>query len=134
MKIRELLSLFIFTAVLALAAPSVAGDTAAPKSNQELKQAFASGKKTVIFFLNPMGAPCRAQNDVLQKLHADRAKKFNIVNIDATRPSDQKVFYDYGVRGLPSIVIVDSRGNIGRVFPPGVQSYETLAHVLDSIK
>jgi thioredoxin-related protein len=48
--------------------------------------------------------------------------------------NDQKAFYDYGVRSLPSLVLVDKNGKIGRVFPPGIQSADTLASALDGLK
>ena len=134
MKRRVLTALIVFAYLLVSGLLTAYGNTSAPRSNHDLTQAFGSGKKTVVFFLNPMGNPCRAQNEILQKLQSDRGRKFNIVYVDATKPSDQKVFYDYGVRGLPSVVIVDSAGNIGKVFAPGIQSYETLSQVLDSLK
>ena len=47
---------------------------------------------------------------------------------------NQKAFYDYGVRSLPSLVLVDKAGNISRVFPPGIQTYEALAAAIDGVK
>ncbi len=134
MKKRSLSILYLIASILVLGVLTAYGSTAAPQSNNDLKQAFSSGKKTVVFFLNPQGGPCKAQNEILQKLHNDRGKKFNVVYVDANKPVNQKAFYDYGVRGLPSVVIVDSAGNIGKVFSPGIQSYETLAQTLDSLK
>jgi len=46
-------------------------------------------------------------------------------------PADQQAFYDYGVRNLPTMVLVDSKGKISRAFPPGIQTYEALAAALD---
>ncbi len=107
----------------------------APLSTNELKAAVSAGdRSTVVFFQNPAGGPCRAQNEVLQKLRQDRKGSFNIVPVSVTRPQDQKAFYDYGVRSLPSLVLVDRAGRIARVFPPGIQSYETLAAALDKAK
>jgi hypothetical protein len=47
---------------------------------------------------------------------------------------DQRAFYDYGVRSLPMVVLVNKAGMISRVFPPGIQNYETLAAALDGEK
>lgn len=110
---------------------SGAGSTPAPLSTPELKQAFTAGKKTIVFFLNPQGGPCKAQNEVLTKLHQDRGGKFSIAYVNAMNPADQKAFYDYGVRSLPTVVLVDSKGKISRSFPPGIQTYEALAKALD---
>ena len=111
-----------------------AGETPAPKSTPELKQAIGSGKKTVVFFLNPGGRPCQNQKAILLKLQQDMKDSFNIAYIDANKAEDQKAFYDYGVRGLPSVAVVDGKGNIGKLFPPGIQTYETLMQTLNSTK
>jgi len=110
---------------------SGAGGTPAPLSTPELKQVLGAGKKTVVFFLNPQGGPCKAQNEVLAKLHKDRGGNFSMVYVNAMNPSDQQAFYDYGVRSLPTVVLVDSRGKISRNFPPGIQTYDALSAALD---
>jgi thioredoxin-related protein len=110
------------------------GNTSAPSSTVELKQAIASGKKTIVFFMNPAGIPCGQQNEILKKLYQDKGAGFNIAYVSAIRPEDEKAFYDYGIRSLPSLVLVDSSGNISRHFPPGIQSYDTLAQALDSMR
>jgi thiol-disulfide isomerase/thioredoxin len=134
MKAKATLVTLAAICILAIGSLAVAGDPPAPLSTPELKQAFASGKKTVVFFQNPAGGPCKAQNEILQKLHKDKGSNFNIAAVSAMKPEDQKAFYDYGIRNLPSLVLVDSKGRISRVFPPGIQSYETLTKALDSIK
>lgn len=122
--------------VLALltAGPVLAGNAAAPLSTPELREMIASGKKnTIVFFLNPLGGPCRAQNRILRKLVKDRRDSFNVALVSTENPKDRKAFYDYGVRNLPTIVLVDKSGSVSRFFPPGIQSYETLAAALDRI-
>jgi thiol-disulfide isomerase/thioredoxin len=134
MKIKMILvflTVFLFSAVQAW---SGAGSTSAPLSTPELKQAFSSGKKTVVFFINPFGKPCKEQDMILQKLHKDKNGDFNIAYVHSTKPENQQAFYDYGIRSLPSLVLVDKSGRISRHFPPGIQSYETLTQALDSIK
>ena len=110
------------------------GNAPAPRSNAEISQAISSGKKTVVFFMNPAGIPCGQQNEILKKLYQDRGGNFNVAYVSAIRPEDEKAFYDYGIRSLPSLVLVDSSGNISRHFPPGIQSYDTLAQALDSMR
>ncbi len=122
-------------ALLCTTALAWAGDMTAPLSTPELKQAIGAGKKpTVVFFLNPNGGPCKAQNEVLQKLQKDRKANFNIAYVSALEQQNQQAFYDYGVRSLPSVVIVDKNGKISRVFPPGIQSPEALSAALDGAK
>ncbi len=121
-------------AVLWTAGQAYAGPPA-PLSTPELQKVIGSGKKnTVVFFLNPEGGPCRVQNEILQQLYKDRGAKFNIAYVSATQPGNEKAFYDYGVRGLPSLVVVDKEGKVARVFPPGIQSYQVLAATLDGMK
>lgn len=111
-----------------------AGSPSAPLSTPEIKQSVNSGKKTIIFFLNPNGGPCRAQNEVLTALQRDRKNNFNVAYVSAMQQENQRAFYDYGVRGLPTLVLVDGSGKINRVFPPGIQSYDALAAALDGVK
>ncbi len=114
---------------------AVAGNPPAPLSTPELRQIITPGtKNTIVFFLNPQGGPCRAQNEILQKLLKDRGGRFNIAYVSTLDPRNEKAFYDYGIRALPSLVIVDRGGKIARFFPPGIQSYEILASALDGIK
>ncbi len=124
----------MITAASCQSSTGSAGSAAAPQSTPELKQALSAGKKTVVFFLNPQGGPCRAQNDILVKLQQDKGGSFNVSYVSALQPENQQAFYDYGVRSLPTMVIVDSSGKIGRVFPPGIQDYQTLAAALDGTK
>jgi thioredoxin 1 len=126
---------FIAMLLTAVVSEVGAGSAAAPLSTPELRQVIGSGKKnTVVFFLNPNGAPCKAQNEILLKLLKDRKNNFNLAYVSAMKPENQKAFYDYGVRSLPTLVLVDKSGNIGRVFPPGIQNYETLTAALDGMK
>src|SRR5512134_1166952 len=131
---RTLMTLAVVL-LLAVAGQAKAGSTMAPLSTPELKQAIVSGKKnTVVFFINPTGGPCKAQKQVLEQLLKDRGSSFNIAYINALQEENQRAFYDYGVRSLPTVVLVDKQGRIARFFPPGIQSYETLATALDGIK
>jgi thioredoxin 1 len=135
---RRTALVFTFLAALAMLAgcetKSAAGP-AAPLSTPALQQTIGAGSRpTVVFFLNPQGGPCQAQNGILEKLTKDRSGSFNVAYVSSLLPENEKAFYDYGVRNLPSMVLVDKDGKISRVFPPGIQSYETLAAALDGVK
>lgn len=132
MKKRILLAVSV--AIFAVSSIAFAAATA-PLSTPELKQTIgANSKATLVFFQNPYGGPCKAQRGILDKLHQDRKGNFNIASVNAMNQNDQKAFYDYGVRSLPSLVLVDKYGKIARVFPPGIQNQETLAAALDGVK
>lgn len=124
-----------FISLAVLAGTLFAANSMAPLSTPEIKKAIRAGNKnTIIFFQNPMGGPCRAQNEILQRLSKDRKNAFNIAPVSTMNSADRKAFYDYGVRSLPTIVLVDKKGAIASFFPPGIQSYETLAAALDAVK
>lgn len=126
---------FIVLAALLAACESKSAAPMAPLSTPALQQTIGSGgKSTIVFFLNPQGGPCQMQNGVLEQLHKDRSGNFNVAYVNALKPEDEKAFYDYGVRNLPSMVLVNKAGRIDRVFPPGIQSYDTIAAALDSVK
>jgi thioredoxin-like negative regulator of GroEL len=132
---KRVVSTVLAALLFSTAALSLAGGAPAPLSTPELKQNIGTnGKATLVFFQNPFGRPCKMQKEVLDKLQSDRKGSFNLVSVNAMDQNDQKAFYDYGVRSLPSLVLVDKNGKIGRVFPPGIQSVETLASALDGLK
>ncbi|HIJ88133.1 MAG TPA: thioredoxin family protein [Desulfuromonadales bacterium] len=127
--IITLLAVSVFvTASFASAAPK------APLSTPILSQSIGKGKPTLVFFQNPNGGPCKAQQQVLDKLTEKRKGTFTLAPVNAMDQNDQKAFYDYGVRSLPSLVLVDKAGTISKVFPPGIQSIETISAALDGLK
>ena len=128
-RIIALMAATVFaTASLALAVPK------APLSTPALSQSIGKGKPVLVFFQNPNGGPCKAQQQVLDKLTEKRKGTFAIAPVNAMEQNDQKAFYDYGVRSLPSLVLVDKAGAISKVFPPGIQSIETITSALDGLK
>jgi len=129
-----ILGVFMTAALFIAAGQAPAGSTAAPLSTPELKKSIGAGKKTIVFFLNPQGGPCRAQNEIVQQLQKDRKGNFTVAYVSTMNPGDQKAFYEYGVRNLPQLVLVDSKGTIAQFFPPGIQSYQALATALDGTK
>jgi thioredoxin-like negative regulator of GroEL len=132
---KYLATLAIALATLSPGAAAFAENPKAPLSTPAIRAAVAPGdRSTLLFFQNPAGAPCQAQDKVLRKLLDDRKGGFRIVAVSVARPEDQKAFYDYGVRSLPSLVLVGKDGRVHRVFPPGIQSYETVSAALDKAR
>ncbi|MHB8123006.1 MAG: thioredoxin family protein [Desulfuromonadaceae bacterium] len=132
---KKRITAIITAALLAAATLSLAAGPAAPLSTPTLKKTIASnGKPTVIFFENPNGAPCRMQKALLDLLVEKRKNNFNLASVSTLVKNDQRGFYDYGVRSLPTLVLVDKAGKIGKVFPPGIQSIESIELALDGLK
>jgi len=71
---------------------------------------------------------------VLDKLIEQQKGKFNLANVSVTNQGDRQAFYDYGVRSLPSLVLVDKAGNINKVFAPGIQDIQTITLALNKLK
>jgi thioredoxin-like negative regulator of GroEL len=135
MKPRNTMAVFLLAAFLNHTGIETATAVMAPLSTPELKQTIgAKGKATLVFFQNPYGGPCKMQKEILDKLYRDRKGNFNIASVNAMNQNDQKAFYDYGVRSLPTVLLVDKKGAIARVYPPGIQRYESLSAILDGLK
>ena len=129
------LTVLITAALFAASTLALAASPVAPLSTPELKNTIAAnGRPTLVFFQNPNGGPCKAQKVVLDKLVEQRKGKFNIANVSTMNPNDQKAFYDYGVRSLPTLILVDKAGKISRAFSPGIQGLETISSALDGLK
>lgn len=133
--VRHGIKFLILLAALVIAGQAAAGNPAAPLSTPELSRMISSGKKnTIVFFLNPLGGPCAEQKRILEQLLKDRGNNFNIAYVSTMKQEDTKAFYDYGVRNLPTVVLVDRKGMVSRYFSPGIQSYQSLAAALDGAK
>ncbi len=132
---KRLITALITVALVTTATLAMASNPTAPLSTPTLKKTIASnGKPTLVFFENPNGGPCRAQKALLNKLVEQRKENFNIASVSTLNQEDQKGFYDYGIRSLPTLVLVDKTGKISRVFPPGIQNIEVLSSALDGLK
>lgn len=127
--------IFTLLTTLLLSASSITwAAPSAPLSTPALKATIAANDKpTLVFFLNPMGAPCQAQKVELDKLAAQQPGKFNLANISVMDQGARQAFYDYGVRSLPTLVLVDKVGNVNKVFAPGIHSSEAITAALSAL-
>jgi len=86
--------------------------------------------KTILFFMNPNGHPCQMQNAILDGIKDSLAGKATIKYIKTSEESDRDAFDSYGIRGLPSLIIVDNNGKELKRFSPGIQSKEDILAAL----
>jgi hypothetical protein len=86
--------------------------------------------RTILFFMNPNGRPCQMQKAVLDGMGEKLAGLAQVTYIKTTESTDQDKFSHYGIRGLPSLIIVDKNGNEIMRFSPGIQSEETILAAL----
>lgn len=100
----------------------------APLSTQSIANAIQKeGPVVVLFFWFPGGAPCQAQEGILNQVKADLGDAIEIVHISTTVAADADAWnqYSFLVRGPPTTVIVTDAGLITDRFM-GVASKETL--------
>lgn len=84
--------------------------------------------KTLLLFMNPNGRPCQMQDQILQSMNLK--DQVQIRYIKTTNPNDRQEFYNYGIRGLPSLILLDKSGQELHRFPAGIQSPEQIQAVL----
>jgi thioredoxin-related protein len=132
-RLKVLVSVLLASAIFALGCGEKSAQKA-PQSTPAIKSAIESGKKTIVFFQNPNGRPCQIQNVELQKLKQTLGDNIKIVYVSAISQADQQAFYDYGIRSLPSIVLLSSKGEIAQYFPPGIHNHDTLMTAVKTAK
>jgi thioredoxin 1 len=96
-------------AAIALATPAVASNRAAPLPR-------------LVFFMNPNGAPCKTQDQILQGMASELKGKATVVYYKTTVPTDIAMFQQYGIRALPTLMVTDASGKELRRATPGIQS------------
>jgi thioredoxin 1 len=90
--------------------------------------------KTILFFMNPNGQPCRMQLEILDGMQKELAGVATVKYVKTTVSADQSAFYKYGIRGLPSLIILDKSGKEIKRFTPGIQDEATISATLKSLR
>ncbi len=96
--------------------------------------AIETSKGTLLFFLNPNGYPCQQQDKILKQNRENISPKADISYISTTDPTSRFSFNRYGIRRLPSLVLLDANGNISKHFPPGIRSADEIKNALSELK
>ena len=122
----------LLTSLLLFGVFFVSGCSQDPSAAQTTAEATndSSTKPVLMFFLNPQGGPCLMQAEILKKLPVDVMDRFDLHLVKTTVKDDQEVFYKYGIRGLPSLVLTDQAGKEIKRLPAGVQSEESILMLL----
>lgn len=89
---------------------------------------------SLMFFINPNGAPCQAQEKILNQYRAQIEKRAKIVPVSTESFSAQMLFRKFGIRYLPALVVVDANQQEIRRFAPGIQSGEQILKELSEVK
>jgi hypothetical protein len=82
--------------------------------------------RTILFFMNPNGHPCQMQLSIIEGMKDKLTPLANVTYIKTTESGDREKFSQYGIRGLPSLIIIDKNGKEITRFQPGIQDEETI--------
>lgn len=97
----------------------------------ELEQAASRG--SLLFFMNPHGRPCQIQDQYLKQVQSEIEPMADIVYVKTTVRADKNLFYQYGIRSLPALVLLDDKDQVARRFTPGIQNGNTILTVLQDV-
>lgn len=81
---------------------------------------------TLLFFLNPNGEPCRIQSQILDEIRPQLDARVRVVPVSTAVFSDTIRFRQFGIRYLPSLILVDGEQREIKRFPPGIQPAEQI--------
>jgi thiol-disulfide isomerase/thioredoxin len=130
MNIAMVLSASLVFSGVSLFAASPAKPAPSTKSVDTVTKVTAPAEKQILFFMNPNGRPCQMQLSVLDGMKKKLSGIAKVTYVKTTESSDQETFYKYGIRGLPSLIILDDKGKEIKRFTPGIQDEETIATAL----
>lgn len=102
-------------------------ETSTAQSDPEIAQHL------LVFFINPDGGPCKMQENILNQMSAELDGQVLIRPVKTTVQADMDIFYAYGIRALPTILLADSSGKEISRLPPGVHPAETIRNLLKQI-
>jgi thioredoxin 1 len=122
--VRSALLAALVAAPLAHAAEKSAAPAAKPAAPKPT--AAPAPKATLVFFINPAGRPCQMQDQILAESRVQWEPLATLRYARTDTPADRDLFYRYGVRALPSLIVVDPDGKELRRFSPGIQPAETV--------
>jgi len=93
-----------------------------------------TGGPQLLFFLDPNGGPCMMQGRILASMEEELRGRAAVREIRTTIPEDRPLFGQFGIRGLPSLILVDAGGKEIRRLPPGVKTAEEIRFLLNELK
>lgn len=113
--------LALFAAVVSVPLAATAAPPATPKPTTP-----SAPRPALFFFMNPAGSPCQTQDGILKESRAQWEPLATLRYVRTDVPADREVFYQYGVRSLPNLILVGADGREIHRYSPGIQSAETI--------
>ena len=120
----------LIPALLATLALGAAGCSGSASGAAAAPPAAADGLPRLVFFMNPNGAPCQLQDQVIRGMAPELTGKITVVYLRTTVPAEIPFFERYGVRSLPQLLLVDGAGRELRRATPGVQQPEAIRRLV----
>ena len=135
MKERILILAAIITLIFTISCKNNSSSSSSNSKTKKTvtKQNKSSDKGTLLFFLNPDGIPCQRQDSYLLQNKQAIEKKAAIQYIRTTDSADRDLFYQYGIRALPSLILLDKDNNITKRFTPGIQSADKILEEINKL-
>jgi len=122
-------SILAFAALAALPLSMTAAETGTKTKATAVPakvEAKAAPKPTLIFFMNPAGRPCQTQDEILKESRAKWEPLATLRYVRTDVSADRDVFYQYGIRSLPNLLLVGPDGKEIHRYSPGIQPAETI--------
>jgi thioredoxin-related protein len=131
---KKILILLLLPFLFSLAACSSSSVSSIESSNAINSESInmITNQSKLLFFWLPTGAPCQEQNMILKSFISDYPN-ISLEYIDATDENARDKFYKYGVRSLPSLVLLDESGEITKQFIPGIHSEEEIVDEISKL-
>ncbi len=130
--------LFLITACSSDEQPGKPSSSVATETQSSTSAATPAGTRELaafkmVFFLDPNGGPCRLQVSILNDMANELQGKVDIQYVQTTVPSDRDIFYHYGIRALPTLLLADASGKEIKRMAPGVKQADDIRRLIQSI-
>ena len=119
---RFIRSPFLKSVLLFAVVASLSTSLAAAEKSATTKAA----RPTLLFFMNPAGRPCQTQDQILAEGRNKWESRATLRYIRTDVPADRDVFYRYGVRSLPNLILVGADGKEITRYSPGIQPVDAV--------
>lgn len=124
-------SLLALVALLFLVSCNVEESSQKVAKTTNMSTENAESNLKLLFFMNPNGRPCQIQD---QELTGGKLANIPVEYIKTTVRTDRNRFYDFGVRSLPQLILVDRDNNIKKRFTPGIQQVATINKAVSQLQ
>ena len=117
----------LLAALAAMPLPLLASETAPKaKAGTAKVETTPASKPTLVFFMNPAGRPCQTQDQILKESREKWESLATLRYVRTDVQADRDVFYQYGVRSLPNLILVGADGKEIHRYSPGIQPAEAV--------